>query len=235
MNAPWSRAGFVDEHDGFLDPATAARIYALCRAAPIASSLFYLACDALDPGALACYLPEALAAFVVPYLRRLLALAPAAMRRHAHGFELWTTHAERSASANLYLHIDSDEALRTRSGTLRTPMLGSVLYLGPAHGLVGGETLFLPGTPGAGRFAPFAFHECAALTAAAGARTVRPTAGKLVTFAGDLPHGQMPVTDHPDGLPRIALLANLWDARIGCVPDGLCALSPDAFRASRSG
>ena len=232
MIAPWSRAGFVDEYEGFLDRATAARIYALCRAAPIPSSLFYLARDALDPVAFARYVPEALADFVVSYLRRLLALAPAAMRRRVHGFELWTTHAVRGAGAKMYLHIDSDEALRTQSGTLRTPMLGSVLYLGPAHGLVGGETLFL--TPAA-RFAPFAFHDCAALTAAAGARTVRPSPGTLVTFAGDMPHGQMPVTDHPEGLPRIALLANLWDARIGCVPEGLCALSPEAFRARGGG
>ena len=61
-------------------------------------------------------------------------------------------------------------------------------------------------------------------------RVVKHETGKLALFAGHLRHGQGPVIDHPDGEPRVAFLANLWDARIGDVPEGICALSPEEFR-----
>jgi hypothetical protein len=218
----------VGEHQGFLDPAEAARIHRLCRDAPIPSSLFYLPVDALDAEAIAEYLPLPLASFVTVYLRRLLAVAPAAMRARAHGFELWTTQAERDPAAQVYLHVDCDEQLRVDHGVVRTPMLGSVLYLGP-HGMRGGETLFLAPH----RFAPFAFHERAALEAGGGARVVVAEPGTLALFAGHVAHGRAPVIDHPDGAPRITLLANLWDAPIGRVPHGICALSPADFHRRR--
>jgi hypothetical protein len=51
-----------------------------------------------------------------------------------------------------------------------------------------------------------------------------------IGFIGPLVHGQAPVKVQPDGKPRVVLLVNLWDGRIGYVPEGLCRVSAETFR-----
>jgi len=227
-------AGLVHELNGFWPAQDLAPIYAILKQVEIPSSLFYLSCGALQApqttSLLGEYLPDALAAFVVAHLRLVLCAAPDDIQRRCHGFELWTTRARRSETGQIYLHIDCDEKLRTTIGTVRTPMLGSVMYLGPRSGLIGGETLFVIDDRANERFAPYKSYDWNALAGADAVRVVKHDAGKLALFAGHLRHGQGPVIDHSEGEPRVAFLANLWDARIGDVPQGICALSPEEFR-----
>jgi hypothetical protein len=227
-------AGLVQEHDGFWPAQDLAPIYAILKRVEIPSSLFYLSRSALQTpqttSLLGEYLPDALVAFVVAHLRRVLRAAPADVQRRCHGFELWTTRARRSETGQIYLHIDCDEKLRTTTGTVRTPMLGSVMYIGPRSGLIGGETLFVIDDRADGRFTPYKFHDWKALAGADAVRVVKHDTGKLALFAGHLRHGQGPVIDHSEGEPRVAFLANLWDARIGDVPQGICTRSPEEFR-----
>jgi hypothetical protein len=226
---------FVEELDGFLPADEAAAIYNILKRVTIRSSSFYLGLSMLEtPHAaslLAEYLPDTLAAFVVTYLRRLLRTAPDDIRRRGDGFELWTSRAELSKTGEIHLHIDCDEKLRTVMGAVRTPLLGSVLYLGPQSGLIGGETLFVVDDRLNDRFESYKFHDWAALAGQGDAvRVVEHRPGKLALFTGHMRHGQGPVTHHPEGEPRVVLLANLWDARIGDVPEGICALSSEEYR-----
>jgi hypothetical protein len=239
---PDSQTGraFVREIPGFVDAHEAASVYAILQSVSVPSSLFYVGVAALaaphTAAALAAYLPPALADFIVSYLRRLLRAAPDAMRTNAHGFEIWTTRPKRSDDGQIYLHIDCDEKLRTGAGVVRTPMLGSVLYLGPDAGLVGGETLFVNDERLCERFTPYRFHDWATLKGESEAvHVVEHRPGKLALFAGHMAHGQGPVLDHPEGQPRVAFLANLWDAPIGDVPHGLCKLSPEEYRRKMEG
>lgn len=230
----------VEEIPGFLEPDEAARVYAILQSVEVPSSLFYVGVDLLETpqtvSSLAAYLPPALADFIVAYLRRLLRAAPDRMQRRAHGFEIWTTRPGRRDDGQIYLHVDCDEKLRTSAGIVRTPMLGSVLYLGPEAGLVGGETLFVHDERLCDRFASYRFHDWAALAGETGmVRVVEHCPGKLALFAGHMAHGQAPVVDHPEGRPRVVFLANLWDGPIGHVPHGLCALSPEEFRRKLEG
>ena len=226
--------GLVQERDGFWRAQDLAPIYAILKRVEIPSSLFYLSCRALQAPQTASllgeYLPDAVVAFVVTHLRRVLRAAPDDVQRRCHGFELWTTRAQRSETGQIYLHIDCDEKLRTTTGTVRTPMLGSVMYLGPRSGLIGGETLFVIDDRADERFAPYKFHDWKVLAGADPVCVVKHDTGKLALFAGHLRHGQGPVIDHSEGEPRVAFLANLWDARIDDVPEGICALSPEEFR-----
>lgn len=226
---------FVHELDGFLPAQEAARIYAILKRIEIPSSLFYISISALEEpqtvSLLGQHLPDALAEFVVAHLRRLLRAAPDDLQRRAHGFELWTTRPSRNKTGQIYIHIDCDEKLRIATGAVRAPMLGSVLYLGPQAGLIGGETLFVMDDRLAEQLPPYKFHDWAALAGQPEAvRVVEHRTGKLALFAGHMHHGQGPVIDHPEGEPRVAFLANIWDTRIGDVPEGLCALSPEEFR-----
>lgn len=217
--------------------ATARAYAALCRGT-IPSSLLYIETDLLhSPGAahqIDAFLPAALAAFVVDHLRKLHRSAPPAVMTQTHGFELWSTRPQRSTTGQIYLHVDCDEQLRKQSGAVRAPMLGSILYVGPGTGLIGGETAFVEDARLLARYAPFGFHDWRTLAAERGVKSVIPAPGKLVVFDGAQAHGQAPVVDHPGGHPRVALLANFWDRRIGPVPAGLCAITADEFR-SRSG
>jgi len=201
---------FVSERDGYLSPSEASAVYGMLTDFVIPSSYLYLPCATLsDQASLARFLPQPLAAFVLAHLARLLALAPDEVRARTQGFEVWTTRVGVRPDGQIYLHIDCDEELRKSAGKLRTPLMGSVLYLGPSTGLAGGETAYVLDERPHARLARFQFHDWRALAALDGVRTVEPRVGRLALFAGHLPHGQAPVVSHPVGAPRIALLANL--------------------------
>jgi hypothetical protein len=224
--------GFTQVIDNYLPRRTCADLYRTLLANEIPSSLFYVSLDMLTAGGcreLAEYLPLSLAEFIVEHLRRLLVAAPKQLVRHGHGFEIWTTLSTHTEHSNCYLHIDNDESLRTTAGILRAPLIGTVLHIGPDGGVIGGETLFADERHICDRFPPFQFHPWQSLIARPRVTVVPQQAGRLVIFDGRMAHGRGPVIDHPDGCPRITFLANLWDARIGDVPHGLCSLSPHAY------
>jgi hypothetical protein len=218
--------------DGYLSPTAARAAYGALRRFVIPSSHLYIPLRRLgEHDLLAGYAPPVVARLIVRHLHRLAAFAPAPVRARLDGFEVWTTCPNVRSDGQIYLHYDSDEALRASVGALRTPMLGSVLYLGPAEGLQGGETAFVLGGQALSTVTPFAQQSWAEVAGARDVCSVAPLAGRLVLFAGDLLHGQAPVTAQPPGAPRVALLVNLWDARIGDVPEGICCLPAEEFQA----
>ncbi len=220
-DAETAARSWVAERDGFLDPATAAALYERFRDLRVDSAEFYIAeCDRLSPAtrkALGWQFPPQVVDFLIRHLGRLLEAAPPAVRAAAHGFEIWTSHVGRVEEPRSYVHIDNDEALRARTGNVRPPLMGSVLYLGPAAGLAGGETYFIHDAA-AGALGPvFRFFDWAELSALGpGIHVTRPVPGRLAMFAGHMPHGQAPVTRVDLGAPRVVFLANIWDAPIGC-------------------
>ena len=121
LRADEAGADLVRERDGFWPAQDLAPIYAILKQVEIPSSLFYLSRSALQaPQAaslLGAYLQDALVAFVLAHLHRLLDAAPNDIQLR-HGFELWTTRACRSETGQIYLHIDCDEKLRKTAGTV---------------------------------------------------------------------------------------------------------------------
>ncbi len=228
--------GGVRVSDGYLTRDVASQLYLAFADVQIPSSLFYIGRDVLDDRECAVallgeYLPWVIAEAVVSHLIRLLDFIPGEAARQSHGFEIWTSHSYRTEHNNCYLHIDNDEALRTSAGTVRAPLIGTILHLGPDSGLVGGETLFTDDHDLCLTHPPFQFHDWTTLTAnPERVQVVEQRAGRLVVFDGQLAHGRGPVLDHPEQSPRIVFLANLWGARIGDVPEGICPLSPRAFK-----
>ncbi len=220
------------EYGGYLSPNEAASAYSLAKDFVIPSSYLYLSLEALpDAEALAAFMPMGLATFVLAHLDGLMRVVPTGIRQRTQGFEVWATCARPMSDDRIYLHIDCDEALRKATAEIRVPLLGSVLYLGPVAGLVGGETAVLLTDGPNEAFPPFQFHDWSTVAAQpAGVRVFTPTSGKLVLFDGSLIHGQGPVRAQPDGKPRVVLLVNLWDSRIGYVPDGICRVSAEIFR-----
>ncbi len=211
---------WVTERDGFLDAVAAAALYERFRDLRVDSAEFYIAeCDRLSPATRRVlgqkFLPE-IVDFLIRHLGRLLQAAPPGVRAAAHGFEIWTSHVGKVEEPHSYVHIDNDEALRSQTGRVRPPLMGSVLYLGPAAGLAGGETYFIHDAEAVALGPVFRFFDWAELSALGpGIHVTRPVPGRLATFAGHMPHGQAPVTQVDSGAPRVVFLANIWDAPIG--------------------
>jgi len=222
---------FVEVIDHYLCPEACARLYDELRVHEIPSSLFYVSRADLDSGVsrLAEYLPAWTAELVTLHLRQILDGCPKALACEADGFEIWTTHSTRSDHNGCYVHIDNDEELRKRNGTVRAPRVGSILHVGPTAGLVGGETMFASPDVFCQEFMPFRFHDWDQVIGHPASRVVAQSAGRLVVFDGHLAHGRAPVRDHLQDQPRVTLLANLWDERIGDVPEGICPLTPEAY------
>jgi hypothetical protein len=224
----WLGADGVREVPEFVPMVERQRVYGILRRVAIPSSAFYLNFEALASSdtvdALAQHFPGELAQFIVSHCRRLAAILPPSVKAQADGFEFWSTQPPQLPQRQIYLHIDCDEQTRVIQGQVRAPLLGSVLYMGPDAGLVGGGTLFISDDRLLETFRPYAFHdEAAFMSLRAGVRPVDYRPGKLVLFDGRLGHGARPILDQPAGSPRIAFLVNLWNTRIGDVPGGLCA------------
>lgn len=230
-------AGGVANLSGYLAPTEAEEAYGLLASFVIPSSYLYLPATPLpERTALADYMPDALAGILLKHLDRLLHHVPPALRARTHGFEVWSTRASLTGDDRLYLHIDCDEALRTSTGVIRTPLLGSVLYLGPTVGLVGGETAVITHEELNAAYPPFQFHDWRQLAREPrGVHRFSPVPGTLALFDGRLNHAQAPVRAQPAGTPRVVLLANLWDGPVGHVPKGLCRVAPDVFQAKAFG
>ncbi len=205
--------------------------YGVFRELVISSGLFYVSVDSLKAdsaaSALSAYLPHAVAAFVSEHLMRVATICPPDLMNRGDGFEFWVG-VTAAGGTTVRLHVDNDEVLRARSGQVETPLFGSILHLGPQRGLVGGETMFDLGygTRNEADHPRFVERSLEEVLAHAVAPVVIPQrAGRLILFRGDIPHAVAPVRACEDDQPRVALLANLWQARITAVPAVVTATS----------
>lgn len=140
------------------------------------------------------------------------------------GWEIWSRVSTCNSPSFGYLHVDNDELMRTRSGSLVSPNYGSILYVGPGAELDGGETAFIdPANVNAGQL--FTALHPEGFTAQP-FEYVKPVIGRLVIFDGKIPHAVM-WTKGQGARPRITFLANYWNTRISSVPLGVCASGGD--------
>lgn len=234
MKVPVSRQ--ITVTDDAIAPALVEGAYAVFRELVIPPGFFFAPRRDLDDGTLAerlaRYMPFASARFIALYLTRVLASLPSDVSRAGLGFETWLG-VSRAGDDVAYLHVDNDEALRRRTGRTRSPLAGAILHLGPATGLVGGETMFDLGYPTSrdgGAHPRFVVATWRRILRRSSAPVIVPQrAGRLVTFGGSLHHAVAPIIRCPSG-PRVTLLANLWAHRIASVPRGVCALSWREYR-----
>jgi hypothetical protein len=233
-----SGVGSVRTVDDFWPPDVCLSMYLAFSQVQIPSALFYVSLRALEAGGfeeeLAHYLDKPIACFVRSHLKRLLDHIPPSTVADADGFELWTNSGTVRERKEVYLHLDNDEGLRAASGIVQTPLVGSILHLGPRQGLVGGETAFVTEPEMCTRYPAFAKYDWNTLIHQGAVEVVEQRAGRLVLFSGDVAHGAVSVTSHPAHSPRIAFLANLWHKRISDVPSGICTMSAADFRVSQA-
>ncbi|VXC39690.1 conserved hypothetical protein [Pseudomonas sp. 9AZ] len=194
-------------------------------------STFFISNNLIAAGkvseALEAYVPKQLSTFLARHLDSLTASLQINLDADG-GWELWSRVSGVNSPSFGYLHIDNDELLRSKDGTIFTPVHGTVLYVGPNQGIEGGETAFwvsekpcpqdhiftnLPKD----EFLPPEF------------KLVSPRAGRLVVFRGSIPHAVIWANTTPAN-PRVTLLANYWNARISSVPHGVCSMSPGEYK-----
>lgn len=214
--------------------------YDIFRELVIPPSFFYLSLDTLRAGkaasSLAAYLPQPVAGYLSRHLGFLTEVCHAESLGAADGFELWLGMTVRGGDS-AYVHVDNDEMLRGRTGVVRCPLLGTIFHLGPARGLVGGDTVFDldPQEDIDGRHVFVREPWEAILTRFSAPVVVPRRSGRLILFRGDLPHAVAPILRCNPSEPRVALLANLWDRRISSVPEGVAALPPGEFHRINGG
>ena len=213
-------------------------LYEVLKHSYLPPSVFFISCTFLRSGKarakMEAYLPSPLATFLEMHLTNLLALVPITIRSAAKGFEVWTGITVNSSRSYGYLHVDNDEWLRTTKGQLRSPLKGSVLYVGPNKGMSGGATIFLPSSKGQNALPIFTHHSEKALRGFKGAIEVKPIPGRLVIFPGEVPHAVMTAKLAGNESPRITLLANLWGQRITSVSSGICSMTSVEYRGGYS-
>jgi hypothetical protein len=146
------------------------------------------------------------------------------------GWEVWSRVSMPNSPSFGYLHVDNDEYRRSRFGKTVSPAYGSVLYVGPQHGISGGETAFLV-RPESAKYQMFTAHARKTFSSPS-FKLVSPKCGRLVIFPGSLPHAVL-WTKSNAMLPRVTLLANFWERRISSVPRGVCSLAPTDYRGER--
>jgi hypothetical protein len=232
-----NRAGdpFIGVGDAVFDRQEVDRGFRIFSRISLPSSMIYVERAWLKDGScverLEPYLTRDVAAFICLGLKRFEALMPPRYSALGHGFEIWSSAHPAETVANAYLHVDSDEYRRTTKAELRTPLLGSVFYLGPHWGLRGGGTAVARDDSLPDRLGLFQSHPWSDILADhAQVFHTLPAAGRLLMFDGSLAHAKEPVWEAPYGCPRTAIFANLWDGRIGDVPTGACPVSPSQCR-----
>lgn len=148
-------------------------------------------------------LPVALAQVFGAVARSVLRLAD--LDPKDHDIECWSNRLF-SVGDSVEYHVDNDEALRRETGRVRSPIVGSVLYVGGG----GAGTWFRPPVPTCDAdprlFANPNFGELRR----EGGTYVPFSVGRLVIFDGRCPHCVAPFPVMPQ--PRVALLCNIWPA-----------------------
>lgn len=215
--------------DRFHSKALMSSLYDVLKHSYLPPSLFFIPCTLLASGKarekMKEYLPSPLATFLEMHLTKLLALVPTTTFSTAKGFEVWTGITVNNSRSYGYLHVDNDEWLRTTKGKLRSPLMGSVLYVGPQKGMIGGSTMFIPILSSRTTLPIFTHHTDKALKEFEGAIEVKAIPGRLVTFPGKMPHAVLTAELAGSESPRITVLANLWEQRIASVSRGICAMT----------
>lgn len=173
------------------------------------------------------YIPGPIAVFIERHLSKLAEFLKIDTKASG-GWEFWSRVSTINSPSFGYLHIDNDELLRVQSGELMTPVYGSILYVGPKHGMEGGETAFL--TTSNARIDSYIFTSLLEHEYSTPPFTfIEPNTGRLVVFAGNLPHAVMRIRPET-ALPRVTFLANYWERRLSSVSDGVCSMTPMEYR-----
>ena len=120
--------------------------------------------------------------------------------------ECWSSRSWK-ANREVQYHVDNDEAVRRRTGTVLMPVRGLIYYVGPDESRVGG-TYFNPpierATDEPNLFCNPVYDEVVNGTGA----LVPFLPGRLVLFDGRCPHCVAPFKRLVN--PRVAILANFW-------------------------
>jgi hypothetical protein len=162
-------------------------------------------------------LPPEAAKLVQPYCERLLNRMSSLGLAQFDGFEIWRNHTLEYPE-NVALHFDNDEVLRSITREIVTPLVGSIMYLGPNNIESGGGTFFCLDQSDVQAHQELLFRSLpwrdvhSALGASSVIVPFRP--GRLVVFDGALAHCVVPFAKTPDSQPRVALLVNAWAKRI---------------------
>jgi hypothetical protein len=221
---------FLYIFDDLFKPYVVSAAYDVCMNTFIPPALFYVSIRSLlakQESPLTPYFGGALSHFIFQYLTTLHEMMSAHFDVLGKGFEFWLGISGKENKNTAYLHVDNDELLRSRGGYLRSPLVGSILYLGCPRACAGGETLFL--NPRKRHPSLFRSYESSLLSSIPGAKVVDPSKGRLVLFAGDTPHAMLPITRATNTMPRVVLLANLWPRRILSVQRGVSGLTPRQY------
>lgn len=181
---------------------------------------------------LAGYLPREVATLTFEYFVQLLKLIPEVRHDGAAGFELWFhnigTPVKRAA-----FHVDHDVPLAEQTGKVRLPLWGTVLYLGPGSGLVGGGTVFNLEEPISQPLLDscMRFHDFDALFKLSDQWVTVPfKPNRCAVFRGTLPHCIAAIDQVSPEQPRVNLLANLWAHRPSFAQgQAFCRFSPEEF------
>jgi hypothetical protein len=225
----------VTLHKNLLDPARVAAAYEGMKSVKVPPNLFWLEKQSLPERAIVQldeYFTPTVASFIVDYLMKLLTIMPAEDVSRAAGFELWWNVYGVAKDDLCFLHIDSDEELKRRRHIVVAPRWSTVLYVGPATGLVGGETVFntraLDDTMLASCYNARPFSAWSEMFS--DWIEIEPEQNRTVLFEGSTPHLVKPLTAHPDGGPRVTLLVSLWQERPSGFSEERCSrVTPTEF------
>jgi hypothetical protein len=196
--------------------------YEVFREARIPPSTLYIPVrDMTDEAAiypsLETELPSPLRRLLVDYCKRLQHHAQALLFPEFDGFEVWT-NASEPGNSRVLLHIDNDEEHRRSTGELRSPIMGSILYLGPDELRKGGGTMFCLDEESRTRYEDLLFRptrwNILQERLAERVLLVPFRRGRIVLFKGHLPHCVAPFDAARVDRPRISLLVNGWNRRI---------------------
>ncbi|RKH58457.1 hypothetical protein [Corallococcus aberystwythensis] len=188
--------------------------------------------DARQVEELAAYLPREIATLTFQYFVRLMDLIPEVRRDQVAGFELWF-HNLGAPVKRAAFHVDHDVPLAEKTGKVHLPLWGTVIYLGPQSGLVGGGTVFNLEEPLSQTLLDncMRFHDFDALFKLSDQWVTVPfKPNRCAVFRGTLPHCIAATEQVSPERPRVNLLANLWDHRPSFA-DGqaFCRFSPEEF------
>jgi hypothetical protein len=120
--------------------------------------------------------------------------------------ECWSNKNHKVDAARVEYHVDNDEDLRRRTGIVRTPLCGLILYVGPDDGEIGGTYFNVPACWSKDRRLfqrprfDEVFNDLGML--------IQFQPGRVVVFDGRCPHCVVPY--EYISRPRVTLLCNAW-------------------------
>jgi hypothetical protein len=202
--------------------------YEVLRMVTIAPGSLYVSAGDLVPESqlqaqLDRVLPSPMGRLLIGYCHILQGLLDERHLKEFDGFEIWS-NLSFDCKPKVVLHVDNDENQRQATGNIRSPLVGSIFYLGPTSPPEGGGTMFCLDDKLAWSHEPWFFQsidwEVVSRALGPGSVIVPFEAGRTILFRGNLAHCVTPIQKSVDGRPRVALLINVWSNRILSVPQG---------------